>query len=203
MRKVVAGTFVTLDGVMQAPGGPEEDTDGGFQHGGWLVPHFSEELGQNVQEWMDGAEAILLGRRTYEIFNAWWPHQGPEDEMAVRLNNMPKYVASRTLTSLDWQNARLLEGDAADAVARLKADGEGELHIPGSSGLIQSLLNHNLIDEFRMAVFPVVLGAGKRLFGDGAIPATLRLTESRQVGNGIMIAKYEYAGVPEYGLIGN
>jgi dihydrofolate reductase len=202
MSKVIAATFVTADGVMQAPGGPDEDRDGGFEHGGWLAPHFSEELGQNVQQWMEDASGMLLGRRTYEIFAGYWPNQGPEDEMAARLNSIPKYVASRTLSSVDWQNAQLLEGDAVDAVARLKQEGDGELHVTGSSGLIQSLLKSNLIDEFRMCVFPVVLGTGKRLFGGGAVPAALRLADSKPVGNGIVIMKYEYAGVPEYGLVG-
>jgi dihydrofolate reductase len=198
MGKLVVGTFVTLDGVMQAPGGPEEDREGGFEHGGWLPPYFDEGMGQTMDELMNRADALLLGRKTYDIFVAYWPHQGDDDPMAAKLNSVPKYVASRTLESVDWNNATLVRGDLAEEVRRIK-DQYGEVHVSGSGNLIQSLLKHDLVDEFQLLVFPVVIGTGKRLFADGTIPRALRLVDSKTSGTGVTIARYERTGDLEYG----
>ena len=200
--KLVVGTFVTLDGVMQAPGGPDEDREGGFEHGGWLVPHFDEDLGVIMDAWTQGSDAVLFGRKSYEILASHWPHVGDEDPMAAKLNSVPKYVASRTLDSADWNNSTILEGDAAESVARLKEEGEGELAVIGSSDLIQTLLRHDLVDEFRLLIFPVVVGTGKRLFGDGTIPRGLRLVDTKVSGSGVAVHTYERVGEPEYGAIG-
>jgi dihydrofolate reductase len=202
MGKLVVGTFVTVDGVMQAPGGPDEDREGGFEHGGWLVPHFDDKLGAFMDGLMSRADALLLGRKTYEIFAAYWPNAGDEDPMARKLNSVAKYVASRTLDSVDWNNSSLLRGDVADEVARLKRELDGEIHVTGSSNLIQTLLKHDLVDEFQLLVFPVVLGTGKRLFGEGTIPRGLRLAETQTSPSGVAIQRYERVGEPEYGTVG-
>ena len=202
MAKLVVGAFVTVDGVMQSPGGPDEDREGGFEHGGWLVPHFDDELGAFMDGLVGRSDALLLGRKTYEIFARWWPHQPDDDPMAAKLNAVPKYVASRTLQSVDWANTTLLEGDAGDAVAKLKDELEGELHVSGSSDLIQTLLRHELVDELQLIVFPVLLGTGKRLFGDGTIPTGLQLVESGTTPAGVALQTYRRAGKPEYGRVG-
>ncbi|MDQ6776504.1 MAG: dihydrofolate reductase family protein [Actinomycetota bacterium] len=195
MRKLVVTTFLTLDGVMQAPGAPQEDPSGGFEHGGWLVPHADAEMGQQMVEWFSGAGDILLGRGTYELFAAHWPRVPIEDDpIAKALNTLPKHVASRTLDHVDWAGARLIEGDVAEAVAALKEQDGGELQVHGSAGLIQTLLEHNLIDELRLMIFPVVLGEGKRLFADGAVPAGVSLASSSTTGAGVVILTYERAG---------
>src|SRR5919204_3233604 len=178
MRKLVVNTFTTLDGVMQAPGGPEEDPTGGFEHGGWSAGYWDETMGQWMGEFMGKPFDLVLGRKTYEIFAAHWPHARDEPG-AEQLNTATKYVASRTLESADWENSQLLEGDVADAIAWLKEQDGPELQVHGSSNLIQTLLQHNLIDEFRVWIFPVVLGRGKRLFGDGTVPAGLELLDSK------------------------
>lgn len=171
MRALVVGTFLTLDGVMQAPGGPDEDRDGGFRHGGWLVPYFDEAFVEIMTQWTRGAGAFLLGRRTYEIFAGSWPKStDPADEIAVALNTRPKFVASRTLKKADWNNSTVVRGDVAAEVARLKAQEGGEIQVHGSGNLLQTLLRHDLIDTLRIWQFPVVVGAGKRLFGEGTIP---------------------------------
>ena len=202
MGKLVVGTFVTVDGVMQAPGGPDEDREGGFEHGGWLAPHFDDELGQFMDGLIGRSDALLLGRKTYEIFVSYWPHQGDDDPMARKLNSVPKYVASRTLDSVDWNNSELLRGDAAEAVARLKNELDGEIHVTGSADLIQTLLEHDLVDEVQLIVFPVVLGTGKRLFGAGTIPRALQLAESKTTPSGVALQRYERVGEPEYGTVG-
>ncbi|TFV48898.1 dihydrofolate reductase family protein [Blastococcus sp. TF02A_35] len=195
MRPLVVTTFLTLDGVMQAPGGPEEDTTGGFRWGGWLVPHFDEELGAQMDAWFATAQDFLLGRTTYEIFAAHWPKVPTEgDAIATALNTLPKHVASRTLTSLGWDTARLLEGDVPGAVRALTAADGGELQVHGSAGLVQTLLREDLVDELRVVVFPVVVGEGKRLFGDGAVPRTWRLTASRTTPAGALVATYRRGG---------
>src|SRR3954470_16947148 len=175
MRPLVVQTFVTLDGVMQAPGGPGEDPSGGFAHEGWLVPFFDEDMGAQVSEWFTGAEDFLLGRGTYDIFYASWPKMISDDPVSQGLNFKTKYVASRTLSSVEWETARLIEGDVGDAVRKLTAEDGGELQVHGSAGLIQTLLAEDLVDELRLIVFPVVLGHGKRLFGAGTIPRTWAL----------------------------
>jgi dihydrofolate reductase len=201
MGKLVVGTFLTLDGVMQGPGGPEEDTEGGFEHGGWTVPFWSEDdevMGQFMDESMQRAEALLLGRKTYEIFAGYWPNVGDDNPMAAKLNSVQKYVASTTLDKVDWQNSTLIEGDVAEGVAMLK-DEKAEIQVPGSQNLIQTLLKHDLIDEYRLLIFPVVLGTGKKLFADGTIPTSLKLVDTKTSGTGVSINSYQAAGRPEYG----
>lgn len=202
MGKLVVGTFVTTDGVMQAPGGPEEDREGGFEHGGWLVPHFDDTLGRFMDELIGRSDALLLGRKTYQIFAGYWPNAGPDDPMANKLNSVPKYVASRTLESVDWNNSNLLGADVAEDVAGLKTRIDGEIHVSGSGDLIQTLLKNDLVDEFVLIVFPVVLGTGKRLFGDGTIPRSLRLTDTQTSPAGVSMQTYERVGEPEYGTVG-
>ncbi|MGY1601863.1 dihydrofolate reductase family protein [Geodermatophilus sp. SYSU D00815] len=199
MRPLVVTTFLTLDGVMQAPGGPEEDPSGGFAYGGWSFPYADEVFGQQMDEWFAGAQDFLLGRTTYEIFAAHWPRVEGDDNVTVGLQTKPKYVASRTLTSLDWDTAQLLEGDVAEAVRALKAQDGGELQVHGSAGLIQTLLREDLVDELRLIIDPVTLGQGKRLFGDGTIPRSWRLTKSAVTTTGAIIASYQRAGEVETG----
>ena len=192
MRKVVVVTQMTLDGVMQAPGGPEEDPSGGFEQGGWSVNYWDEVLEQAIGEGMARPFDLLLGRKTYEIFAAHWPYaDGPA---ADRLNSAIKHVASRTLERLDWSNSTLIEGEVATAVAQLKAEDGPELQVHGSWELIQTLLAHDLIDEFRLWIFPVVVGPGKRLFGEGTVPAGLTLVDSKVTTTGVVIATYRPAG---------
>jgi dihydrofolate reductase len=202
MRKLVVTTFMTLDGVMQAPGGPDEDRDGGFEQGGWSVGYWDDMMGGVAEEIHLEAGAILFGRRSYEILAGYWPKVGDDDRMAAKLNQAPKHVASRTLDSLEWRNSTLLEGDVAEAVTRLKAEDGGPLLVIGSSGLIQTLLAHDLIDAFKIWTFPVVVGEGKRLFGDGAMPAGLQLTDIRTSTTGVTIATYERAGEIKGGTFG-
>ena len=193
-------TFLTLDGVLQAPGGPREDPSGGFAHGGWLVPYADADMGETVDRWFERADAFLLGRRTYEIFAAHWPRvTDPDDPIATRLNTLPKHVASRTLRELSWEGATVIEGDVAERVAELKRLPGRELQVHGSGGLGQTLLRHGLVDELRVLVFPVVLGTGRRLFADGTVPAGLRLLESRTTNTGALVAAYELGGPPAYG----
>jgi dihydrofolate reductase len=202
MRKLVVGTFLTLDGVMQAPGGPDEDREGGFRHGGWLVPYFDEKFGAIMTEWTKQAGAFLLGRKTYDIFAASWPKStDPADESAMALNTRPKFVASRTLDEVTWNNSHLLNGDVAEEVAKLKAQDGGEIQVHGSSNLLQTLLKHNLIDTLRIWQFPVVIGTGKRLFGEGTTPCGFRLVESQQTTTGAVLHVYERAGGLRYGEV--
>jgi dihydrofolate reductase len=200
MRKLVVSTFLTLDGVMQAPGGPDEDRDGGFEHGGWSVRHWDDMMGQRIVEQMREPDALLLGRRTYEIFAAHWPRvTDPDDSVAAKLNTVRKYVVSRTLRSADWNNSLLISREAAAGVGRLKEQAGGEIQVHGSSNLIQTLLKHDLVDEFRLWIFPVVVGPGKRLFADGTIPGALRLVDTKVSSTGVAIHRYERAGTLEYG----
>jgi dihydrofolate reductase len=199
MRKLVVTTFLTLDGVMQAPGGPEEDADGRFEHGGWSVGYWDERMGELALEIHLAAGGVLFGRKTYEILGAHWPRVGDDDPMAAKLNGVPKYVASRTLDELAWSNSALLDGDVPDAVARLKAEDGDPLLVIGSSELVQTLIQHDLVDTFTIWTFPVVLGEGKRLFGDGTIPAGLELTDIETSTTGVTVATYERAGEIEFG----
>lgn len=202
MRKLVVGTFLTLDGVMQAPGGPDEDRDGGFRHGGWLVPFFDEKLVEIMTEWSKCAGAFLLGRKTYEIFAGSWPNStDPADEIATALNTRPKFVASRTLHEVHWNNSILIEGDIAQEVARLKAQEGGEIQVHGSGDLLQTLLEHDLVDTLRLWLFPVVLGTGKRLFGEGTIPRSFRLVDTQFSTTGAVLLVYERVGEPGYGEV--
>ena len=202
MRKLVVGTFLTLDGVMQAPGGPNEDLEGGFQHGGWLVPYFDEKFGEIMTEWTKRAGTFLLGRKTYEIFAASWPKStDPADEIATALNTRPKYVASQTLDKVNWNNSCLLKGDIAEEVAKLKAQQGGEIQVHGSGALLQTLLKHDLIDTLRIWQFPVVIGTGKRLFGDGTIPGSFRLVDTQHTTTGAVLHVYDRAGSLRYGEV--
>lgn len=194
MRKLIASTFVSLDGVMQAPGAPEEDPTGGFAFGGWTFNFWDEAMGES----MDGFDAqgrdLVLGRRTYEIFEAYWPYQPADDPIARNLNAARKHVASRTLKQLQWNNSTLLQGDVAKAVAALKAEAGPDLQIIGSGNLIQALRAASLIDEYNVWTFPVVLGRGKRLFESGAKPGALRLVASRTSATGVVMSTYQPAG---------
>jgi dihydrofolate reductase len=193
-------TFLTLDGVMQAPGGPDEDPSSGFTHGGWAFPFDDEDFGAAISGWFAGAGAFLLGRHTYEIFSGYWPKvTDPENPVAAKLNTLPKYVASTTLTSADWENTTVISGDAATEVAKLKDQPGGELQVHGSGGLAQTLIDADLIDEYRLLFFPVHLGSGKKLFRDGAKAASLRLLTSSVTSTGVVIATYEPAGPVQYG----
>jgi len=194
MRKLIVLSFMTLDGVVQAPGGPEEDPTGGFKYGGWTVFYWDEILGAVMDEQMAGPYDLLLGRKTYEIFASYWPYVKGDDPMANGLNSARKYVASRTLEKLDWNNSVLIRGEVVEEIKRLKQEDGPELHIHGSSNLIQTLLKHDLIDEFRLKIFPLTLGTGKRLFGEGTIPAAFRLVDSRTSSKGVIVATYERSG---------
>jgi dihydrofolate reductase len=193
MRKLVVSTFLTLDGVMQAPGGPGEDDDGGFPHGGWSVNYWDDQMGEVMDAAMSTPFDLLLGRRTYDIFAAFWPN-APEEAGGKPLNDATKYVASRGRPTLEWSRSVLIEGDAAEGVAALKQEEGPELQVHGSGNLVQTLLRHQLVDEFRLWVFPLVLGSGKRLFADGTVPAGLRLVDSTVAATGVMIGTYEPAG---------
>jgi dihydrofolate reductase len=194
-------TFLSLDGVMQAPGGPSEDPSDGFDLGGWVVPFASDDMGEAV--WWDQAEGFLLGRRTYDIFASHWPHvTDPGDHIAAALNRLPKYVATRTPRALEWEHSTALEGDLVEAVRELKARPGGELQVHGSGDLAQTLIARDLIDEYRLFTFPVVLGTGRRLFADGARPAALRLTSNRTTRGGALLSTYEPAGPLQQGSFG-
>jgi dihydrofolate reductase len=193
MRKLIVQTFVTLDGVMQAPGGPGEDDSGGFAHGGWSMNYWDERMGQVMDEATSKPFAMVLGRRTYDIMAAYWPH-APEEEGGKVFNEATKYVASRGRPTLEWSNSVLIQGDAAEGIAALKREDGPELQVHGSADLIQTLLRHNLVDQFRLWVFPVVIGSGKRLFSEGTIPAGLKLLDSKVSTTGVVMGTYEPTG---------
>jgi dihydrofolate reductase len=198
--KLTVTTFVTLDGVYQAPGGPQEDPSGGFVHGGWSAPYGDEDFGRFMTDVFDRADAFLLGRRTYEIFASYWPsHDDPADRIASPLNRLPKHVATTTLTSADWQNTHLITGDLGEEVAALKERDGRELQVHGSGALVQWLLREGLIDTLHLLSFPVVLGTGKRLFPTDALPTAYTLAQSRVTSAGVVLSSYERSGEPEYG----
>ena len=190
MRTLAINSFVSLDGVMQAPGGPDEDPTGGFELGGWGVNYMDEEMMGDVAE--SGPYELLLGRGTYEIFAAHWPYD--EGPIADHLNSTRKHVASTSLGEVSWNNSKLIQGDVAEYVADLKRQDGPEIQVHGSPGLIQTLLENDLIDEFRVWIFPVTLGTGKRLFGDGAHPAALKLVDTKVSKTGVTINVYQPAG---------
>jgi dihydrofolate reductase len=192
MRKVIANEFMSLDGVVQAPGAADEDTDSGFAHGGWHLRYFDDLSQERVLKGIVEAGGFLLGRRTYEIFAAYWPNAPQEEQViAEPLNTKPKYVASRTLTDpLEWQNSTLLDGDVTEAVAALKREQGGDLHMIGSTELVQTLLEHGLVDELRLMIDPVTLGGGKRLFRDDGELRSLRLVNGEVTTTGAILATY-------------
>ena len=197
MRKIIAATFVSLDGVMQAPGGPDEDPVGGFKFGGWTFHYFDEVGGAAMDELFSKPFALLLGRRTYDIFNAYWPYQ--KDPIADAFNPATKYVATHRPDTLTWQNTQWLGEDIVAALRRLSKQDGPDLLIQGSADLIQTLLANGLIDEIRLMIFPLLLGKGKRLFGDGAMPAAFKLVKSQTSSTGVIIATYERSGEIEVG----
>ncbi|MEU4645019.1 dihydrofolate reductase family protein [Micromonospora sp. NPDC023814] len=199
MGKLVVTEFVTLDGVAQAPGAPDEDRDGGFAHGGWQAPLVDQESGSAMFEQATSMDALLLGRKTYEIFAAYWPKAPAEIPFTGLLNRVPKYVASRTLAEpLGWEGSTLVSGDLAEGVAGLK-DRHDELHVIGSLDLVQSLLRLGLVDRLHLWLYPLVLGSGKRMFAEGTAPTAFRLSESITRSNGALQLTYETAGIPGYG----
>jgi dihydrofolate reductase len=194
-------TFLTLDGVMQAPGGPGEDEEGGFSKGGWSVNFFDDEVGEAMDTFMSVPFDLVLGRKTFDIFAAYWPNASPED-VAKQLNDATKYVASRGRPNLSWERSVLLEGDVAQAVAGLKQEDGPELQVHGSGDLLQTLIREGVVDEFQLLVFPVLVGSGKRLFAQGTVPASLKLIESRVSPSGVFIGRYQPAGELVTGTFG-
>jgi dihydrofolate reductase len=191
MRKVIVLTFVSLDGVMKRPGGPMEDTDGNFKHGGWTVPFFDDFLGKAMEKQMGKPFDLLLGRRTFELFASYWPnYEGGKNP----INEATKYVASNSIRSHSWSKSVFLRGDVASEVRKLKAQSGPDLQVHGSSMLIQTLLENDLIDELWLKIFPVTLGVGKPLFGKGTIPASFTLAESSVSPSGVILASFKRAG---------
>ncbi|MFE6200710.1 dihydrofolate reductase family protein [Streptomyces sp. NPDC057838] len=198
MRRIIVCTFLSLDGVMQAPGGPDEDSESGFEHGGWQKPVSDDEVGAAIAAWYEPADAMLLGRKTYDIFAAYWPTADPDNPFTERMNSMRKYVASRTLTSLEWENSTLLRDDVAAAVRELKASDGGDINVVGSGDLAQTLMRHDLVDEYRLTIHPVIIGTGKRLFADGAVPTALEPVSVSTTKSGTVVGVYRPAGKPRY-----
>lgn len=199
MGKLIVTEFLTLDGVAQAPGEPDEDREGGFSHGGWQMPLLDEKSGAVMFQQASSMDALLLGRRTYDIFAGYWPKAPADIPFTGLLNGVPKYVASRTLAEpLTWTNSSLVKGDLAERVTEMNGR-HGEVHVIGSLDLVQSLLRLGLVDRLNLWVYPVVLGTGKRLFGEGTVPSALRLTESVTHAHGTLQLTYEPAGAPAYG----
>lgn len=203
MPKLIVNAFLTLDGVMQAPGGPDEDRENGFEHGGWQFPYQDDVMGKLVIDGIADAGGFLLGRKTYEIFASFWPKvTDPKNAIAAALNARPKYVASRTLERVTWNNSRLIQGDLVAELRKLREQPGTGVHTWGSTDLLQTLLKHDLVDELRIWVFPVVLGTGKRLFSDGTRPAALKLVDSVTSDKGSVYLRYQRAGKPTYGKMG-
>lgn len=199
MRKIIVLEFLTLDGVMQAPGGREEDTSGGFKYGGWTAPFFDEEAGKLMGEQMAGKYDLLLGRKTYEIFASYWP---THTEMWPQVNKITKYVASKTLKKLSWENSVILKGNLAFALKKLKNEKGPPLQVYGSGDMVQSLLKYDLVDELWLKIFPVTLGSGKKLFDKGTIPAGFKLSESKVTSNGVIFANFKREGKVATGTVG-
>ncbi|GIK67627.1 MAG: dihydrofolate reductase [Chloroflexota bacterium] len=199
MRKVIVLEFVTLDGVIQAGGGPEEDTSGGFAYGGWQVPYSDNVLGTVMNKQMNLPFDLLLGRKTFEIWARYWPQHA---DIWPGVNPATKYVASNTMTSHEWQPSVFLGGDIAEKITKLKQGQGPNLHVYGSANLVQTLMKHDLVDEFWLKIYPLTLGSGKRLFTDGTIPAAFKVTESQVSPNGIIIVNYVRAGAVETGSFG-
>lgn len=197
--RLSVNVFLTADGVMQGPGGVDEDPSGGFDRGGWLVPYVDEDFGTIVDSWFAQADAILLGRSTYDMMHPYWRQvTDPDNLVATKLNGLTKYVASTTLTDPVWENTTVISADVVEAVTRLKASGDGELQVHGSCGLVKTLQDAGLVDEYRLIVFPVLVGAGKRLFSDGAAASGLKLVDSSVTSTGATYTAY----TPEPFVIG-
>src|SRR5207247_1776607 len=196
MRKIIVLSFITLDGVMQAPCGPEEDPTGGFTSGGWTVPYFDDFLGQTMSEQMSRPFDLLLGRKTYEIFAAYWPHHNDE---GAGINKATKYVASHAPMEFTWEHSVLFKGDVVDEVIKVKGQGGPELQVHGSGNLIQTLLKHDLVDELWLKIFPISLGNGKRLFAEGTTAAAFTLREAQTSPRGVIVAPYDRAGEVQTG----
>lgn len=192
MRKIIVLEFITLDGVMQAPGGPEEDTSGGFKFGGWTVPYFDEFSGKVMEEQMNQPFALLLGRKTFDIFSSYWPQH---EDGWPGVNDATKYVVSHTLTAPAWKNSEVISGDdVVEHIKKLKAEDGPNLHVYGSGNMVQTLLKNDLVDELWLKIFPITLGTGKRLFTEGTMPAAFKLAQSKVSPSGIIFANYERAG---------
>jgi len=191
MRKIIVLSFITLDGVMQAPGGPEEDTSGGFKYGGWTVPYFDEFSGQVMAEQMKEPFSLLLGRRTFEIFAGYWPQHA---SAWSGINEATKYVASKTLQGHEWSNSVFIKGNIVEELKKLKQEKGPDMQVYGSGVLIQTLLKHDLVDELWLKIFPLTLGPGKKLFAEGTIPAAFKLTESKTSPSGVIFANYQRQG---------
>lgn len=191
MRKIIVLSFITLDGVMQAPGGPQEDTSGGFAYGGWTVPYFDETAGSIMGKQMTMPFALLLGRKTYDIFASYWPHHA---DAWPGINDVTKYVVSTTLTSPEWNNSVVISDNVVEKLKALKAEDGPDIQVHGSGNLIQTLLKHDLVDELWLKIFPITLGKGKRLFDGGAIPAAFKCTETTVTPSGVIFANYEKSG---------
>jgi dihydrofolate reductase len=193
MRRLAVIEFVTLDGVMQGLGSPDEDRDGGLEYGGWGAPYGDEVLGRKAAEGLAATTAYLFGRKTYEKMAAHWPHQPDDDPIAAHLNATPKYVVTRTLTDPDWAGSHVLDGDVVDSVSELKAEGDGTIAVLGSGVLVQTLIEHDLVDDYRLFLHPLVLGTGKRLFRQTARPLPMRLVECTPTTTGVLLLRYQPA----------
>jgi dihydrofolate reductase len=198
MRKIIVLEFISLDGVMQAPGGPKEDTSGGFKYGGWTAPYFDEEAGKVMEKQMAGDYDLLLGRKTYEIFASYWPEHS---DQWPQVNKITKYVVSKTLKKMTWENSVLLKGNLVFALKKLKSEKGPPLQVYGSGNMVQSLLMHDLVDELWLKIFPLTLGKGKKLFADGTIPAAFKLAENKITANGIIVANYKREGKVKTGSL--
>jgi dihydrofolate reductase len=199
MRKIIIQEFITLDGVMQAPGGPDEDTSSGFKWGGWTAPYFNEadqEANEFMAKWLKPTD-LLLGRKTFEIFAAYWPEHA---DIWPGIMDVTKYCVSTTLDKSDWKNSRFLK--SVDDIKKLKESGDADLQVIGSGNLAQTLLQHDLVDEMRLMTYPITLGTGKRLFEEGTIPAAFELTDSLVTKNGVIFASYKRAGEVKTGTVG-
>ena len=204
MPKLIVNAFLTLDGVMQAPGAPDEDRSSGFPHGGWQFPYVEEAMGRLITDGIADADGFLLGRKTYDIFAGYWPRiTEPSNAIAVALNSRPKYVVSRSLERVTWNNSKLVKGDVVAELQKLRQEPGRSVHTWGSTDLAQTLLQHELVDEFRLFIFPVLLGTGKRLFGSGTTPAALKVVESVTTSKGGTYLRLTRAGKPEYGTMGS
>lgn len=199
MRKLIVIEFITLDGVMQAPGGPEEDTSGGFKYGGWSAPLGDEFLGKIMGEQMKGPFELLLGRKTYDIFSSYWPEHGL---IWPGVNESGKYVVSTTLTNPTWKNTTVIAGNVVEELKKLKSQGGPDLKVWGGGNLAQTLFKHDLVDEMWLKIYPIILGSGKKLFDEGTIPATWKLTQINVSPKGVIIANYERAGDVKTGSLG-